>query len=102
MTEMTPTATLDHFIGQQVADVLAGSSTWDWSIQLESGIVITNKDQESATPPEGIEGKILCTVIFSELDTRLQFGLTTADGVIEEVWVTLSPLLYTIGGIEGQ
>jgi len=103
MSDTLPTASLDHFIGQQVTQVFPADDASAYTIQMDSGMVITNKDTANGgDPPADIVGKVLCTVIYSETDTRLQFGLTTTDGVAEEEWVTLSPLLYTIGGIEGQ
>jgi len=102
MSDMVTNVGLDHLIGQQVTQVFPGDATSAYTIQMDSGLVITNKDVDNGGDPPDIVGKTLCTVIYSELDTQLQFGITTTDAVIEEVMVTLSPTLYTIGGIEGQ
>jgi len=99
---MSVTASLDHLIGQRAADVLTTGDACDWTIQLENGMIISNKNEEMEEAPEDVKGKVLCFVSYSELETRLQFGITTPDGVVEETWVLLSPTEYTIGGIEGQ
>lgn len=102
----TVSASLDHFIGRQATDVLSRSDAWDWSIQLEGGILVSNKDKRRTAIPE-VKGKVLNFVALSETDTRMQFGHVTLNEagdpvVAEETWVELSPTLYTIGGMEGQ
>ena len=93
-------ASVDHLIGQTAKDVLGDG--WNWSIQMESGVVISNKDEERTEAPEDVKGKVLLTVMLSELDTRLLFGITTESGPAEEIEVTLTPTQYTLGGMEGQ
>jgi hypothetical protein len=96
-----PRASLDHFTGRRVESVQGEDSAW--SITLEGGIVISNKDEEKDEAPEGIEGQVLLFVALSELDTRIQFGQVDNNGnVVNETWVTLAPTKYTIGGLEGQ
>lgn len=86
---------LDHFI-QRPVEKVAGKT-----IHLEGGIVIVDKRPGKPDIPD-VTGLSFCKVILSELDTRLLFGRVTEDGVQDEVWVTLDPTKYTIGGIEGQ
>jgi|SRR5215831_13336279 len=93
-------SSVDHLIGQAAKDVLGDG--WNWSIQMESGVVISNKDEERTDVPEDVKGKVLLTVMLSELDTRLLFGITTESGPAEEIEVTLTPTQYTLGGLEGQ
>lgn len=102
--EFGPRASLDHFIGRPVVGVDKGpGKSGHWTITLEGGIVIGNKDNKVDAPtPESLEGRSFCRVILSETDTRLQFGNSTPEGVVNETWVTLSPTKYTIAGLEGQ
>lgn len=94
-----PRASLDHFNGREVKSVDGEGS--DWSITLDGGVVISNKDETRTEIPD-VKGKTLLFVALGELETRLQFGNSTPGGVHDEVWVTLSPTKYTIGGLEGQ
>lgn len=87
-------ADLTYFIGRPFEDVLIeGEEDGDWEISLEGGARIINKDvNKSAPDKEALAGTSFIRPIYSELDTRLQFGVK--DMVLQEV--TLTPALYTI------
>jgi hypothetical protein len=59
---------------------------------LSEDAVIRNKDEEKTDPPEAIDGTIFLRPIFSELDTRLQFG--NPDSMLWEAVFT--PAKYTL------
>lgn len=99
----SPRPSLDHFIGRVVKEVEEGSEDGQWSITLDGGIVISNKDSEVGMPdPTELDGKTFCMVILGELDTQLCFGNPSPNGVLGEFWVSLSPTRYTLAGLEGQ
>ena len=86
---------LTYFIGRPFVDVVLGQGEDDglWSITLDGNSVIANKDV-SKPPPDvaTLLGTQFIRPIYSELDTRLQFGVK--DAVLQEV--ILPPTLYTI------
>lgn len=87
---------LTFFIGRPFVDVITpdnGTADWFWAIRLESGGVIKNKDESLAIPlQDDLNGTVFIRPIFSELDTRLQFG--TGDAVQTEI--VLTPTKYTV------
>jgi len=86
---------LTYFIGRPFVDVLTltGEDDGLWAITLDGGSLITNKDQSKPAPDKNtLTGTQFIRPIYSELDTRLQFGVK--DAVLQEV--ILSPTLYTI------
>jgi hypothetical protein len=86
---------LTYFIGRPFVDVLplTGEDDGLWAISLDGGSLITNKDESKPVPDKNtLVGTQFIRPIYSELDTRLQFGVK--DAVLQEV--ILSPTLYTI------
>jgi len=86
---------LTFFIGRPFVDIvpLSGADDGLWQITLDGGSVITNRDLAKPIPDKTtLVGTQFIRPIYSELDTRLQFGVK--DAVLQEV--ILSPTLYTI------
>lgn len=86
---------LTYFIGRPFVDIvpLTGADDGLWQITLDGGSVITNRDLAKSIPDRTtLVGTQFIRPIYSELDTRLQFGVK--DAVLQEV--ILSPTLYTI------
>jgi hypothetical protein len=82
---------LTNFIGRPFEKV--EESGEEWTILLGDNARITNKDTSKDVPDEdALKGTTFIRPIFSELDTRMQFGVL--DDVVYEV--VLNPLLYTI------
>jgi len=82
---------LTYFIGRPFLGL--EDTDESWRIVLDAGGVIENKDLEIAKPDEEpLKGTVFIRPIFSELDTRLQFGV--GNDVATEL--TLNPLKYTI------
>lgn len=105
MATQEPRASLDHFIGrlvESVSTVVGGDADKaSWSIELEGGITISNKDKSLTEMPD-VGGKMLMSVVLSETETRILFGNSGPGGIHDEEWVTLNPTQYTISGLEGQ
>lgn len=87
---------LSYFTGRTFEDLTQGSEPWDWGIVLNGGGVIRNKDGQREAPDvaelTNLRGLTLLRTIFSELETRLQFG--QGEEVKEEI--VLTPALYTV------
>jgi hypothetical protein len=84
---------LTYFNGRPVVGVGEGEEEGEWSILLDGDGLITNKDASIEMPEaEGLVGMTFLRTIYSELDTRLQFGVQ--DRISQEV--VLNPMLYTI------
>jgi hypothetical protein len=86
---------LTFFIGRPFVDIvpLTGADDGLWQITLDGGSVITNRDLAKPIPDKAtLVGTQFIRPIYSEVDTRLQFGVK--DAVLQEV--ILSPTLYTI------
>jgi hypothetical protein len=84
---------LTYFIGRPFVDVIQDTGDGDWAITLDGNSRITNKDASKSVPDAStLLGTQFIRPIYSELDTRLQFGVK--DAVLQEV--ILSPTLYTI------
>jgi len=89
-------ADLTYFVGRPFVSVEGGD---EWVIVLDGNARITNYDHRRSAPdPDTLVGTSFILPIFSELDTRLQFGRNNADtGEVEILTeVTLTPALYTI------
>jgi hypothetical protein len=89
-------ADLTYFIGRPFValyDAEDPEGNLLWGIELEGDGRIENKDPSVEKPEEGaLNGTVFIRPIFSELDTRLQFGVL--DDIQQEL--TLTPTLYTI------
>lgn len=88
---------LTYFIGRPFEKLVKGSyqgsDVTRWEIHLAEGAVIANKDHSVAIPDEDdLAGTVFIRPIYSELDTRLQFGVR--DEVAVEI--TLTPTKYSI------
>jgi len=84
---------LTYFIGRPFVTLEVDDESNEWTIVLDGNGRITNKDSEREAPSlEVLSGTSFVRPIFSELDTRLQFGVL--DNVASEV--TLTPTLYTM------
>jgi len=87
---------LTYFIGRPF-DRLDQGDAGEWTIVLDGDALITNKDPAVALPDEdSLKGTQFIRPIFSETDTRIQFG--TPDAVSYEI--TLNPMQYTINSPE--
>lgn len=85
-------ADLTYFNGRPFTRVEEGEDG-EWTIVLDGDGRIVNKDPERVMPEQGdLAGMQLLRTIYSELDTRLQFGVQ--ENVTSEV--VLTPALYTI------
>lgn len=96
---------IDHHTGTRVERVepqTDATSESDWQIVLSNGAVIANHD-ENLSAPEHLVGKILASVIMSELDTRVVFGdPNPQSGFLNEETkqeVTFNPNRYSISEI---
>lgn len=85
---------LAYFIGRPFEELtFQKGKKGAWAIHLGDGAVISNKDANVARPDEDLlAGTSFIRPVFSELDTRLQFGV--ADAVSYEI--ILTPTKYTI------
>ncbi len=88
---------LAYFIGRPFKELVKGDykgkNVTRWEIHLDSGGIIANKDAHVALPDEDLlAGTTFIRPIYSELDTRLQFGVK--DAVAYEI--ILNPVKYTI------
>jgi hypothetical protein len=85
-------ADLTYFNGRPYERIEEGEDG-EWRIHLDGGGLITNKDPGREMPEHSdLTGTQLLRTIYSELDTRLQFGVQ--ETVATEV--VLTPALYTI------
>lgn len=70
--------TLDLYIGRYVSAIIKqavlNAKPWQWGIQLDSGVVIYNKDRRETFVPDGIVGARIKTVAYSEVDTTVHFS----------------------------
>jgi hypothetical protein len=83
---------LAYFIGRPFEDLTVGEDG-EWEIALDGGAIIRNKDAERSAPElSDLQGTSFIRPIFSELDTRIQFGVL--DMVHTEV--ILTPTKYTV------
>lgn len=91
---MSTIADLTYFIGRPfVALEVDDENEGEWTIVLDGNGRITNKNPTQEMPDvDKLKGSTFIRPIFSELDTRLQFGVL--DTVNAEV--TLSPTKYTM------
>jgi hypothetical protein len=85
---------LTYFIGRPFDELTFESGKrGQWQIHLEGDGIISNKDPNIARPDEDmLAGTTFVRPIYSELDTRLQFGVK--DAVSYEI--ILSPTKYAI------
>lgn len=88
---------LAYFIGRPFKELVKGDykghNVTRWEIHLDGTGIIANKDPHVALPDEDLlAGTSFVRPIFSELDTRLQFGVK--DAVSYEI--ILTPTKYTI------
>lgn len=83
---------LSYFNGRPF-EALEEGEGGEWTIVLAEGGRIVNKDPERLPPPvEDLAGMQMIRSLFSETETRLQFGVN--EMVASEV--TLTPTLYTM------
>jgi hypothetical protein len=83
---------LTYFIGRPFASLEEGDDG-EWSIVLDGNARITNKDSGVELPVlEELQGTQFLRPIFSQTETRLQFGVI--DNIVCEV--ALTPTQYTI------
>jgi hypothetical protein len=84
---------LTYFIGRPFSALEVDEDSNVWTIILDGDGRITNKDESKEAPShEALTGTTFVRPIFSELDTRLQFGVL--DTVAYEI--VLTPSAYTI------
>jgi hypothetical protein len=100
--KMPRRVSLDHFIGRSVVRIHRGKKENRWAIEFDGRITVHNKDKNRTTPSDDIQGTALLRTIFSETDTKLQFGTSNADGPVIVEEVILSPAKYTLTGLQGQ
>lgn len=85
-------ADLTYFTGRPFVKLVEGKDG-QWSIVLDGEGEIVNKDPDKPLPDEEtLKGTQFIRPIYSELDTRLQFGVN--ENVATEV--TLTPALYSM------
>jgi len=85
-------ADLTYFIGRPFVALEEGENG-EWSILLDGEARVTNKDPGRPLPEEDVfKGSQFLRPIYSELDTRLQFGVM--DNVVDEI--VLTPTMYTM------
>lgn len=90
---------LDHYYGRGVEGVEeiedGATDENEWAIILSGDVRITNYD-ETLVPPE-LGGLTFLMAVFSELDTRLTFGVAGPNANPDlNVEVRLTPTLYSI------
>jgi hypothetical protein len=90
---------LDHYVGRPFVSVFqSDNDDYDWAIELEGGVLIRNKDGRRTAAPteEELGGTSLLLVTFSEMDTILHFGMSSAPGSTTVKEITLTPTQYTL------
>lgn len=91
-------ASVDYYYGQIVEGLLMGEEDWQWAIRLSGGAVIKNWDKRRTIAPALNLRDGFLLAIFSEDETRLQFG--SVNSVTEEITVNnevvFTPTQYSI------
>lgn len=96
--EMPGGPQLDHYYGRGVegVEVVEDGEESGWSIILSGNVRISNHD-EQLVPPDELGGLSFLNGIFSELDTRLVFGISGPNANPDRnVEVRLTPTKYSI------
>lgn len=84
---------LSYFIGRPYVSLDTTLPDNQWRITLDGSAIVYNKDPQMPAPnPDDLSGTVFIRPVFSELDTRMQFGVI--DAVQTEV--ILTPTLYTV------
>jgi hypothetical protein len=88
---------LDYYMARPVEAVISGEQEWDWSIRLEGGALINNKDRRRKAEPTIPEGASLLSVdTSSPTATVVQFGTSSGAGVNVMAEISLTPHLFTV------
>ena len=92
---------LDYYYGRRVEAVGVEPDVDEWDITLEGGVVLRNHDPQISKPRNfsDLTGTFFLRAMFSEGETRVQFGHSAKDRqsmptIVSEI--TLNPLEYSI------
>lgn len=83
---------LSYYVGRRFEKIDQGEEGWNWTVVLEGDARVRNTDEARSWTQENLEGTIFLRPIFSELDTRMQFGM--GENVTAEI--VLTPTKYTV------